>query len=144
MDGAASSLVGWPGRCGRSASACQWVVPGGRGARGVVPGAVWWRLPRLQCTELDFLCHYSQDQVDTLTFQSHSLRDRARRFEEALRKSTEERLEVLAGLQAPGSLWGLARRPRGFLRRVPSDGASVLICCQSGSWSGPPGTSPRS
>ncbi|XP_058132997.1 microtubule-associated tumor suppressor candidate 2 isoform X1 [Dasypus novemcinctus] len=35
-----------------------------------------------------------QDQVDTLTFQSQSLRDRARRFEEALRKSTEEQLEV--------------------------------------------------
>lgn len=40
-------------------------------------------------------CHYdSQDQVDTLTFQSQSLRDRARRFEEALRRSTEEQLEV--------------------------------------------------
>ncbi|XP_035159248.2 microtubule-associated tumor suppressor candidate 2 isoform X3 [Callithrix jacchus] len=35
-----------------------------------------------------------QDQVDTLTFQSQSLRDRARRFEEALRKSTEEQLEI--------------------------------------------------
>lgn len=37
---------------------------------------------------------YLQDQVDTLTFQSQSLRDRARRFEEALRKNTEEQLEV--------------------------------------------------
>ncbi|NP_001346432.1 microtubule-associated tumor suppressor candidate 2 homolog isoform a [Mus musculus] len=35
-----------------------------------------------------------QDQVDTLTFQSQSLRDRARRFEEALRKTTEEQLEI--------------------------------------------------
>nr|XP_025852508.1 microtubule-associated tumor suppressor candidate 2 isoform X1 [Vulpes vulpes]XP_025852509.1 microtubule-associated tumor suppressor candidate 2 isoform X1 [Vulpes vulpes]XP_025852510.1 microtubule-associated tumor suppressor candidate 2 isoform X1 [Vulpes vulpes] len=35
-----------------------------------------------------------QDQVDTLTFQSQSLRDRARRFEEALRKNTEEQLEI--------------------------------------------------
>ncbi|XP_077015059.1 microtubule-associated tumor suppressor candidate 2 [Tamandua tetradactyla] len=35
-----------------------------------------------------------QDQVDTLTFQGQSLRDRARRFEEALRKSTEEQLEM--------------------------------------------------
>ncbi|XP_036602908.1 microtubule-associated tumor suppressor candidate 2 isoform X2 [Trichosurus vulpecula] len=35
-----------------------------------------------------------QDQVDTLTFQSHSLRDRAKRFEEALRRNTEEQLEV--------------------------------------------------
>ncbi|XP_036349303.2 microtubule-associated tumor suppressor candidate 2 isoform X2 [Ochotona princeps] len=35
-----------------------------------------------------------QDQVDTLTFQSQSLRDRARRFEEALRKNTEQQLEI--------------------------------------------------
>nr|XP_035936307.1 microtubule-associated tumor suppressor candidate 2 isoform X2 [Halichoerus grypus] len=35
-----------------------------------------------------------QDQVDTLTFQSQCLRDRARRFEEALRKNTEEQLEI--------------------------------------------------
>uniref|UniRef100_A0A8B9WQG7 Microtubule associated scaffold protein 2 n=1 Tax=Bos mutus grunniens TaxID=30521 RepID=A0A8B9WQG7_BOSMU len=35
-----------------------------------------------------------QDQVDTLTFQSQSLRDRAQRFEEALRKNTEEQLEI--------------------------------------------------
>ncbi|EMP31157.1 Microtubule-associated tumor suppressor candidate 2 [Chelonia mydas] len=35
-----------------------------------------------------------RDQVDTLTFQSHSLRDKAKRFEEALKKNTEEQLEV--------------------------------------------------
>ncbi|XP_040835774.1 microtubule-associated tumor suppressor candidate 2 isoform X1 [Ochotona curzoniae] len=35
-----------------------------------------------------------QDQVDTLTFQSQSLRDRAQRFEEALRKNTEQQLEI--------------------------------------------------
>uniref|UniRef100_A0ABI7Z9T9 Microtubule associated scaffold protein 2 n=1 Tax=Felis catus TaxID=9685 RepID=A0ABI7Z9T9_FELCA len=35
-----------------------------------------------------------QDQVHMLTFQSQSLRDRARRFEEALRKNTEEQLEI--------------------------------------------------
>ncbi|XP_067418840.1 microtubule-associated tumor suppressor candidate 2 [Emydura macquarii macquarii] len=35
-----------------------------------------------------------QDQVDTLTFQSHSLRDKAKRFEEALKKNTEDQLEV--------------------------------------------------
>ncbi|XP_042541408.1 microtubule-associated tumor suppressor candidate 2 isoform X3 [Dipodomys spectabilis] len=35
-----------------------------------------------------------QDQVDTLTFQSQCLRDRAQRFEEALRKNTEEQLEI--------------------------------------------------
>lgn len=49
-----------------------------------------------------------QDQVDTLTFQSQSLRDRARRFEEALRKNTEEQLEVWSfpGLQHCGAQWG--------------------------------------
>ncbi|KAM4796092.1 microtubule-associated tumor suppressor candidate 2 [Rhinophrynus dorsalis] len=35
-----------------------------------------------------------QDQVDTLTFQNHSLRDRAKRFEEALTKSTREQFEI--------------------------------------------------
>ncbi|XP_058042521.1 microtubule-associated tumor suppressor candidate 2 isoform X2 [Ahaetulla prasina] len=35
-----------------------------------------------------------QDQVDTLTFQSQSLKDKAKRFEEALKKNTEEQLEV--------------------------------------------------
>ncbi|KAM9852856.1 microtubule-associated tumor suppressor candidate 2 [Aulostomus maculatus] len=33
-----------------------------------------------------------QDQVDTLTFQNRSLRDRAKRFEEALRKSTDDQI----------------------------------------------------
>ncbi|XP_058490091.1 microtubule-associated tumor suppressor candidate 2 isoform X1 [Solea solea] len=38
-----------------------------------------------------------QDQVDTLTFQNRSLRDRAKRFEEALRRSTDEQiLDALA------------------------------------------------
>ncbi|CAG12777.1 unnamed protein product, partial [Tetraodon nigroviridis] len=38
-----------------------------------------------------------QDQVDTLTFQNRSLRDRAKRFEEALRRSTDEQIvEALA------------------------------------------------
>lgn len=57
----------------------------------------------LEWLALDILCHYLQDQVDTLTFQSQSLRDRARRFEEALRKNTEEQLEVVLtlGLPAP-------------------------------------------
>ncbi|XP_061559269.1 microtubule-associated tumor suppressor candidate 2 homolog isoform X1 [Phycodurus eques] len=41
-----------------------------------------------------------QDQVDTLTFQNHSLRDKAKRFEEALRKSTDEQIvDVLAPYQ---------------------------------------------
>lgn len=49
-----------------------------------------------------------QDQVDTLTFQSQSLRDRARRFEEALQKNTEEQLEVSSfpGLQHRGAQRG--------------------------------------
>ncbi|XP_040006989.1 microtubule-associated tumor suppressor candidate 2 [Xiphias gladius] len=41
-----------------------------------------------------------QDQVDTLTFQNQSLRDRAKRFEEALRKSTDEQIvDALAPYQ---------------------------------------------
>nr|XP_033806164.1 microtubule-associated tumor suppressor candidate 2 isoform X2 [Geotrypetes seraphini] len=35
-----------------------------------------------------------QDQVDTLTFQNLSLRDRAHRFEEALKNTTDEQLEL--------------------------------------------------
>ncbi|XP_047183226.1 microtubule-associated tumor suppressor candidate 2 isoform X2 [Scophthalmus maximus] len=41
-----------------------------------------------------------QDQVDTLTFQNQSLRDKARRFEEALRRSTDEHIvDALAPYQ---------------------------------------------
>ncbi|XP_040038902.2 uncharacterized protein mtus2a [Gasterosteus aculeatus] len=41
-----------------------------------------------------------QDQVDTLTFQNQSLRDRAKRFEEALRRSTDEQIvDALAPYQ---------------------------------------------
>ncbi|KAJ3589183.1 hypothetical protein NHX12_010030, partial [Muraenolepis orangiensis] len=41
-----------------------------------------------------------QDQVDTLTFQSQSLREKAQRFEEALRRSTDEQIvEALAPYQ---------------------------------------------
>ncbi|XP_077361567.1 microtubule-associated tumor suppressor candidate 2 isoform X2 [Festucalex cinctus] len=41
-----------------------------------------------------------QDQVDTLTFQNSSLRDKAKRFEEALRKSTDEQIvDALAPYQ---------------------------------------------
>uniref|UniRef100_A0A3B3DM98 Microtubule associated scaffold protein 2 n=1 Tax=Oryzias melastigma TaxID=30732 RepID=A0A3B3DM98_ORYME len=40
-----------------------------------------------------------QDQVDTLTFQNQSLRDKAKRFEEALRKSTDEQIIALAPYQ---------------------------------------------
>ncbi|XP_061595262.1 uncharacterized protein mtus2a [Cololabis saira] len=41
-----------------------------------------------------------QDQVDTLTFQNQSLKDKARRFEEALRRSTDEQIiDALAPYQ---------------------------------------------
>uniref|UniRef100_A0A673K7P6 Microtubule associated scaffold protein 2 n=1 Tax=Sinocyclocheilus rhinocerous TaxID=307959 RepID=A0A673K7P6_9TELE len=40
-----------------------------------------------------------QDQVDTLTFQNRTLKDKAKRFEEALRKSTDEQIDVLAPYQ---------------------------------------------
>ncbi|XP_019219653.1 microtubule-associated tumor suppressor candidate 2 homolog isoform X2 [Oreochromis niloticus] len=41
-----------------------------------------------------------QDQVDTLTFQNQSLRDKAKRFEEALRRSTDEQIvDALAPYQ---------------------------------------------
>lgn len=33
--------------------------------------------------------------MDTLTFQNRSLNDRAKRFEEALRRSTDEQIVVL-------------------------------------------------
>lgn len=76
---------------------------------------------------------YLQDQVDTLTFQSQSLRDRARRFEEALRKNTEEQLEVscASGLPAPaGSLQGSSvglQETRGSPSSHPEGRAPVLI-----------------
>ncbi|XP_055492862.1 microtubule-associated tumor suppressor candidate 2-like [Leucoraja erinacea] len=35
-----------------------------------------------------------QDQVDTLIFQNRSLKDKAKRFEEALKKSTDEQVEI--------------------------------------------------
>lgn len=37
---------------------------------------------------------FGQDQVDTLTFQNQSLRDKAKRFEDALRRSTDEQIIV--------------------------------------------------
>ncbi|XP_045896764.1 microtubule-associated tumor suppressor candidate 2 [Micropterus dolomieu] len=41
-----------------------------------------------------------QDQVDTLTFQNQTLRDKAKRFEEALRRGTEEQIvDALAPYQ---------------------------------------------
>ncbi|KAK9968267.1 hypothetical protein ABG768_002601 [Culter alburnus] len=41
-----------------------------------------------------------QDQVDTLTFQNRTLKDKAKRFEEALRKSTDEQIvDALAPYQ---------------------------------------------
>jgi hypothetical protein len=71
------------------------------------------------------LYHYLQDQVDTLTFQSQSLRDRAQRFEEALRKNTEEQLEVGTAVRASQSMRA-------------KDETSVQTCCRSDSWLQPP------
>lgn len=48
-----------------------------------------------------------QDQVDTLTFQNRSLRDRAKRFEEALRRSTDEQIVVTAAWYSLGHYVGL-------------------------------------
>lgn len=45
-----------------------------------------------------------QDQVDTMTFQNRSLRDRAKRFEEALRRSTDEQIVVTAARYSTGPL----------------------------------------
>ena len=46
------------------------------------------------CTDTMNLIVFVQDQVDTLTFQNQSLRDKAKRFEEALRRSTDEQIVV--------------------------------------------------
>lgn len=66
----------------------------------------------------------AQDQVDTLTFQNRSLRDRAKRFEEALRRSTDEQIVVSAGvdpLQDP--------RLRTKHVRLVLHSCLKLICC---------------
>lgn len=100
----------------------------------------------LPCTELDFSCHYSQDQVDTLTFQSQSLRDRARRFEEALRKNTEEQLEVVMLSRAPSTPRALRRplcctSPQEATRLPQQSPLKTGLCVDllpSDSWSGCP------
>lgn len=76
------------------------------GPGGVALSSRLPRPPGLQWAKLGFLSPL-QDQVDTLTFQSQSLRDRARRFEEALRKNTEEQLEVVVLPRPRGSPRGL-------------------------------------
>lgn len=87
-------------------------------------------------------CHALQDQVHMLTFQSQSLRDRARRFEEALRKNTEEQLEVVipSPLPPPTRPCGSHRAhppPPGVTSAVsPGDRTSVSIHCWSDSWPG--------
>lgn len=42
--------------------------------------------------------------MDTLTFQNRSLHDRAKRFEEALRRSTDEQIVVRAAGSGPGRI----------------------------------------
>uniref|UniRef100_A0A8C5DJ05 Microtubule associated scaffold protein 2 n=1 Tax=Gouania willdenowi TaxID=441366 RepID=A0A8C5DJ05_GOUWI len=58
-------------------------------------------LNSIKCFKEDFdkLRLSLQDQVDTLTFQNQSLRDKAKRFEEALRRSTDEQIDALAPYQ---------------------------------------------
>lgn len=51
-------------------------------------------MPRYSTLLLIFLSIIEQDQVDTLTFQNKSLQDKAKRFEEALRRSTDEQIVV--------------------------------------------------
>lgn len=51
-----------------------------------------------------------QDQVDTLTFQNRSLRDRAKRFEEALRRSTDEQIVVIHYRTQCWLLWWRLKR----------------------------------
>lgn len=72
--------------------------------------------------------------MDTLTFQSQSLRDRARRFEEALRKNTEEQLEVVKPSQL-SCTWGPSpsvsvdphpKKPCGVLSSLPTK--TGLLC----------------
>ncbi|EPY74748.1 hypothetical protein CB1_001907078 [Camelus ferus] len=71
-----------------------WLPLGLLGSRGQGWVAGPWMVLPCVASAVDRFVHFLQDQVDTLTFQSQSLRDRARRFEEALRKNTEEQLEV--------------------------------------------------
>lgn len=52
-------------------------------------------------SDSNYVCG-EQDQVDTLTFQNRSLRDRAKRFEEALRRSTDEQIVVTAAWHTTG------------------------------------------
>lgn len=89
-----------------------------------------------------------QDQIDTLTFQNQSLKAKADRFEEALKKNTEEQLKVDGnynctvikicvskydshhGIQwiAMGSLpWGLGGRSQPRLQILSSDEESEML-----------------
>lgn len=44
---------------------------------------------------LSFVLHlFAQDQVDTLTFQNESLKDKVKCFEEALKRSSDEQIIV--------------------------------------------------
>uniref|UniRef100_A0A8C6YHQ8 Microtubule-associated tumor suppressor candidate 2 n=1 Tax=Naja naja TaxID=35670 RepID=A0A8C6YHQ8_NAJNA len=52
------------------------------------------KLERIKSQHQEQVGHVHSDQVDTLTFQSQSLKDKAKRFEEALKKNTEEQLEI--------------------------------------------------
>lgn len=61
----------------------------------ILNGSFFWLMHAIYvCTDTMNLIVFVQDQVDTLTFQNQSLRDKAKRFEEALRRSTDEQIVV--------------------------------------------------
>lgn len=82
-----------------------------------------------------------QDQVDTLTFQSQSLRDRARRFEDALKRNAEDQLEVAEPARPPGTgapTGPRSEKPCGLLSSPLPRQGPCADCAPSVSWSGPP------
>lgn len=70
-----------------------------------------------------------QDQVDTMTFQNSSLRDRAKRFEEALRRSTDEQIVVTAAWYSLGHYVAFFRGSD-QLKPIKVVLIHLLCCCQ--------------
>lgn len=65
--------------------------------------------------------------MDTLTFQNRSLRDRAKRFEEALRRSTDEQIVVTAA--CPGHYVGFFTGSD-QIKPIKVVLIHLLCCCQ--------------
>uniref|UniRef100_A0A4W4GF40 Microtubule associated scaffold protein 2 n=1 Tax=Electrophorus electricus TaxID=8005 RepID=A0A4W4GF40_ELEEL len=57
------------------------------------------RTMRGLCLDCSFTCCSQGDEVDVLTFQNQALQDKAKRFEEALRRSADEQIDALAPYQ---------------------------------------------